>query len=257
MVVEGGTEGVLSRGSGVVSVCPGLSPIIRFLCDLSYWSVWKLLRWDEPRLWPPQLLGGQTISRHQLSPSASVSQRSPNLFGKQTTLLSLVSKGLLRVRGILFSYRGTLGRSGGGEGQCRCLMWLCDRLLYDIRGCESHSPHRHRWVFYGWAFIACGTAAYSSGDADRCWTRVNIWSHLNVVSVFLWNHLKQVNPPQDNYWKFVCMCVFPQPEGSYSVLLWRFYFAHICELSGGLGLSRPVIASNMHVLKTCVWTPFT
>lgn len=139
--ISRGHGGSSKGGSGVVLVCPGLSPIIRFLCDLSYWCVWKLLRWDEPRLWPPKLLGGQSISRHQLSPSASVSHQSPNLFGKQTTLLSLVSRGLLRVRSILFSYWGTLGWSRRGGGQCWCLVWLCDWLLYDIRGCESLSPH--------------------------------------------------------------------------------------------------------------------
>lgn len=109
--IRRGHGGSSEGGSGVVSVCPGLSPIIRFLCDLSYWCVWKLLRWDEPRLWPPKLLGGQSISRRQPSPSASVSHRSPNLFGKQTTLLSLVFGGLLRVRSSLFSYWGRQGWS--------------------------------------------------------------------------------------------------------------------------------------------------
>lgn len=37
-----------------------------FLHDLSYWRVRKLLRWDEPRHGPLNLLGGQGVSRRHL-----------------------------------------------------------------------------------------------------------------------------------------------------------------------------------------------
>lgn len=174
--ISRGHRGSSERGPGVASACPGLSPIIRFLCDLSYWCVWKLLRWAEPRLWPLKLLGGQSISRHQLSPSASVSHQSPNLFGKQMTLLSLVSGGLLRVRSSLFSYWGRLGWSKENRRvrvsagvQCG-FMTDCYMTFEGVRALL----HTNICVYYTaqpllLLLLWCCQVEF----ADRCWTGLN------------------------------------------------------------------------------------
>lgn len=62
-------------------------------CDLFYWCVWKLLRWDEPRLVPAGLLGGQSVSRHQPTPSVGLSQHRPNLSGMPGPILSWDPRG--------------------------------------------------------------------------------------------------------------------------------------------------------------------
>lgn len=55
---------------GGVDVLPesvhGSRQLSIYLCDLSYWRVRKLLRWDEPRHGPLNLLGGQCVSRRHL-----------------------------------------------------------------------------------------------------------------------------------------------------------------------------------------------
>lgn len=153
-----------NRGSSEKSseVVSSLSPIIHCLCNLSYWCVWKLQRWEEPRLWPPKFLGGQSISRHRRSASASLSQQRPNLFGKQTPLLSLVSGGLLRVRRRLFSFWSRDSPEGTGG-----LMWLIWLFVM------------WRWRVYSGSvldsslFISIVAMVLSNWVADRCWTRLN------------------------------------------------------------------------------------
>lgn len=50
-----------------------------------YWWVWKSLKWDEPTLEPQKLLGGHLV--RVLPLWTSLSQQSPQLFGKRTLSL--------------------------------------------------------------------------------------------------------------------------------------------------------------------------
>lgn len=60
-------EGVADVVQGLPWSVHGSHQLSIFLCDLSYWRVWKLLRWDEPRHGaPPNLLGGQPVSGQHL-----------------------------------------------------------------------------------------------------------------------------------------------------------------------------------------------
>lgn len=101
-------EGVADVVQGLPRSVHGSHQLSIFLCDLSYWRAWKLLRWDEPRRGPPRSPGWSACQR-AASPSASVSHKTSNLFGRQMTLLSLVSRGPLRVRRILFGSWGSRG----------------------------------------------------------------------------------------------------------------------------------------------------
>lgn len=237
---------------GVVSVCPRLSPIIPFLCDLSYWCVWKLPRWDEPRLWPLKLLGGQSVCRHQLSPSASVSQQNPNLFGKQTPLLSLVSGGLLRVRSSLFSYWGRQGRSKENRrlrvrAGVKCsFMTGCYMTLEGVRAlvhsniciCYTAQPllplllwccqmELQTDVGPGWIKFWCLNLMWSGCFFSIVYAQTKIIAgNVCVYLLYAWSFQRAIT-------KTICACV--------SALT---FILHICKLSGGEVLSRSVDGSS-------------
>lgn len=99
-------------------------------------------------------LGGRSVSRQQLSPSASVSQQSSNLFGKQTTLLSWVSWGL-RVSSILFSYRGP---EGGEKGRGTSVCYIPQLLLVAVQWWILDQSEEKSSMFYS---IESGVALVS------------------------------------------------------------------------------------------------
>lgn len=115
---------LLRAVEGVADVVQGLSRSVHgshqlsiFLCDLSYWlTCLKIAEMGWTQTWAPKSLGWSTC-QWAASPSASVSHKTSNLFGRQMTLLSLVSRGPLRVRSILFSSWGSQCWSRGAEQQ--------------------------------------------------------------------------------------------------------------------------------------------
>lgn len=105
---RGGSGGC---GSRVASVRPRLSPIIHFPLRFVLLTCLKIaeMGWTQTCPPPPLKSPGWSACQRAASPSASVSHKTSNLFGRQMTLLSLVSRGPLRVRRILFGSGGSRG----------------------------------------------------------------------------------------------------------------------------------------------------
>lgn len=99
-VAQGG-GGSGGCGSMVVSVCPRLSPIIHFPLQFVLLMCLKIAEMGWTQTWAPKS-PGWSVCQREAFPSASVSHRTSNLFGRQMTLLSLVSGGPWRVRSVLF-----------------------------------------------------------------------------------------------------------------------------------------------------------
>lgn len=113
----GGRCGCASR------VCPQLSPIIHFPLRFVLLTCPKIAEMGWTQTWAPKA-PGWSMCQQTASPSASVSHKTSNLFGRQMTWLSLASRGPLRVRRILFSSWGSQCRSRGAERPFWSEMWL-------------------------------------------------------------------------------------------------------------------------------------
>lgn len=109
----GGRCGCASR------VCPRLSPIIHFPPRFVLLTCPKIAEMGWTQTWAPKSPGWSGCQQ-TASPSASVSHKISNLFGRQMTLLSLASRGPLGVRSILFSSSGSQCWSRGAEHQFKC-----------------------------------------------------------------------------------------------------------------------------------------
>lgn len=105
---RGGSGGC---GSRVALVRPRLSPIIHFPLRFVLLTCLKIAEMGWTQTWGPPKSPGWSACQRAASPSASVSHKTSNLFGRQMTLLSLVSRGPLRVRRILFGSWGSACRS--------------------------------------------------------------------------------------------------------------------------------------------------